>query len=544
MSKRSRNQDAGSGRVTRVPGAVGITTGGDTTPAEPRLRSIEPDASLRGTIFNYMNTVIGSGTLALPYNFFLDGAVVGVVVICLVAFLAEQTASMLLYVTDATSGRSYGEIGTRVTNSRIGGMVIDATVALLTFGIMTSYVVLVGDLVPEVLHDLGADGWATERHFVCAVVSAVVFFPLTCLSDLKFLGVTSFLSIACVSSFVIVIVVESISKLASPDEARFEVPPGETDFRLIGVSGMDFLTTVPVMFFAYIAHQNIPLLYRELRHKTRSAQTRASEAKASSAHARLRQQHPGLVPLTPSTPALPEVMSHGGVLPADKVSKWTHKREKMMTAIRFSLVGCTMVYVATALSGYNLFRGGVNPDVLLNFTVSRFPFMPYIKAAYCLVLVFSFPVMSFGCRESVHQILFGGDARVVETATEPLLPVAARSDSTSARPLTYGGAPSTSSLPPSLKLSLREELGRAVWMRFVEALVLVACAAVLGLSVPNIQVVFEFTGATCAVNVMYTFPAGLYLIARRKEDSAGAGPRQGWTRYVPARGKHNKRLLA
>lgn len=76
-----------------------------------------------------------------------------------------------------------------------------------------------------------------------------------------------------------------------------------------------------------------------------------------------------------------------------------------MTVVRISLACCTAIYMLVALSSYYVLRGTVVPDVMQAYLPAQFVVIPYIKAAYGFVIVFSFPVMSFSCRESVHQLL-------------------------------------------------------------------------------------------------------------------------------------------
>ena len=77
-----------------------------------------------------------------------------------------------------------------------------------------------------------------------------------------------------------------------PDNSRYSLPEQETEFRLAGVSAMGYLRSVPVLFFAYVAHQNIPVLYLEWRDgaESRSENREALPADGTPKAAPLLQQ--------------------------------------------------------------------------------------------------------------------------------------------------------------------------------------------------------------------------------------------------------------
>lgn len=55
------------------------------------------------------------------------------------------------YAADRTNASSYSDIGARAFTTPWVALVIDITITLLTFGIMVSYVVFIGDLIPDVV---------------------------------------------------------------------------------------------------------------------------------------------------------------------------------------------------------------------------------------------------------------------------------------------------------------------------------------------------------------------------------------------------------
>jgi hypothetical protein len=104
-----------------------------------------------------------------------------------------------------------------------------------------------------------------------------------------------------------------------------------------------------------------------------------------------------------------------------------------------------------------------------------------MKLVYSLVICFCFPLLAFGLRKSVHALIFGLDA-----------------------PVTF-------------------------WHRIGEAVGLILVSSV-GILVPNIGVVFGFTGSITAVNLMYVYPALFFLLLWWRARQAGAGSPDAATR--------------
>ena len=399
--------------------------------------ALEGSASLRSTLFNTINGIIGAGVLALPYALHLDGAIVGAVLIVVVAALSERSAAMLLWASDATGQRLYAGIGRAVGGPWIGGLV-DITVILQNFGLLTGYVVVCGDLLPEFIafargeNDTGEGGIDWQyRAIVLSVLSAVVFLPLSSLKSLDALRFTTIVGLLCVLAFVLVSAVLGSMTISDPHSVPCDKTRG--GFQLAPGSFMDFLQSAPLVFFSFVAHNTILLLYGELK------RTRDPEAE----------------------------------------SKFDSKRSKMLFVVRVSLAVCAILYCISSLFSYAMFRGETAQDVFVDFGPTAFPWMAWIKLAYAIVIIFSFPIIAFALRRSLHNLLFGGTR---ESTT---------------------------------------------LYAVVESAVVIAGAALVGIFVPQVSTVFGLTGALTATNIMYIYPAGAFLVLYRRwsqqQERGGAG---------------------
>jgi len=328
-------------------------------PANPESRDDTPvvfeDASLRATLFNVINSVLGAGALGLPYAAKLDGMALGAFLIVLIGGLSERTAYFLLHATEHTRARLYSQAGAAIYGAT-AGIVVDVTIIIQNLGLLCSYVVVIGDLIPSIIaawapgHDgkpydgRFAPGNKHGRVLIQIIIAAVLFLPLSSLANLDALKFTSVLAVLAVCATVIVVVIVSALAMHDPywiptaDKVHSDPAVNATDIGFDGALGateispsyviragpdsfISFLESVPMVFTAYVAHNNILLLYTELRRR--------------------------------SSP--------------ERESKFASKKDKMMVAVRIGLATCCTLYLLVGCFGYNLFRDNTNSDVLSNF---------------------------------------------------------------------------------------------------------------------------------------------------------------------------------
>lgn len=431
---------------------------------------LSPGSSWRGTIFNLVNSMIGGGILGLPFAVQQCGLVLGVLLIGFIAILTDLSAYMVVYVCDATRTKSLDTMANVLYGSQFGTL-LNVTIFLNNLGSCSGYVVILGDLLPSAMQFLDAPAFLQERANIMIAVGATVLLPL---ASLKSMSALSNVSLVCF--FMILIFVATlfcmgagIIDVSKPDDAPLVWDPQ---------GPVATLRQAPCIFFAYICHMNIPILYGELRRQ------------------RLM----------------------------DIDSKYKTKRSKMMMAMHISVLTCFVVYLVGAVFGYIAFRDRVEHDVLLNLTNDTFVLAPYIKLAYAVVIICSYPIMSFSCVESVHGLMYQ-----LKLVGQSFLEVALMSPAWSPRgeqvaegfrkvnileteahllaPGPYEPAPQKKIPQPSSRL------------RFIEVCATVATTLFIGIAVPDVSVVFGLTGGICCSCLMYIFPALFYLKVKHDERS-------------------------
>ena len=100
---------------------------------------------------NLANTVVGAGMLGLPHAFSEAGSFVGVLLLIL-AGVASALSLHLLAVCQQTVGEKPSSFYT-IAHAAFPALtsVIDIAVAIKCFGVATSYLIVIGDLMPKAI---------------------------------------------------------------------------------------------------------------------------------------------------------------------------------------------------------------------------------------------------------------------------------------------------------------------------------------------------------------------------------------------------------
>jgi len=171
----------------------------DSRNSRGRLESFESDlhkASMASCFMNLANTILGSGMLGLPYAYSHTGWVLGSFLLlicgCSSAFALHLLA---LCALEMKGPASFYTVAQATMPSFT--VVIDVAVAIKCFGVATSYLIVIGDLMPQVMSQFGAAQWAQDRH-IWVFIGFCVVAPLCCLRNLDSLRFTSTASLGFV----------------------------------------------------------------------------------------------------------------------------------------------------------------------------------------------------------------------------------------------------------------------------------------------------------------------------------------------------------
>ncbi|KAF3768861.1 hypothetical protein M406DRAFT_44491 [Cryphonectria parasitica EP155] len=219
-------------------------------------------------------------------------------------------------------------------------VIFDAAIAVKCFGVGVSYLIIIGDLMPGVMRgfNTNADAYPflMDRHFWITAFMLVII-PLSFLRRLDSLKYTSVIALISIGYLIILVVYHFASDSI---ENRGEV-------NIIHWNGpIAFLSSLPVVVFAYTCHQNMFSVLNEIKDNS-----------------------PGSI----------------------------------VGVISTSIGSAASIYVLVAITGYFTFGN----DVLGNI-VSMYP--PSIastigKAAIVILVMFSVPLQVHPCRASLDAVL-------------------------------------------------------------------------------------------------------------------------------------------
>lgn len=444
------------------------------------MMKLSAGSSLRGTVFNLVNSMMGAGILGLPFVFAETGVVLNLFLLVFVAALSDLTVWMLIYCLDATRERTYAGVA-EVLYGRGLGLLIDFIIFSNNIGTMISYVIIIGDLMPSFLAYVHMPLISLERTHIVLMM----FFPLLLVSSLKNLDALRHVSLVCI--LMILVFVASLVAMGTGFVSTVEVT--DQPIKLWTADFAGIMRQLPVMVFAFRCQQNIPIFYTELRRQKSCAID----------------------------------------------SKFSTKRAKMMMASHLSTCTAGALYLAAAICGCAAFRQRTANDVLTNFDRSIFAPAEYVRGCYVMVIICSYPVMAFSAVLSLHRLIchaaeFWSEKVSSRQASSDesymkLEAAGASPDVVRRRSDLYGGdyrLPGETHLQapqvyePAQRTSVAAPEGLT---RFCEVLAMVALTVGAGLLIPDITLVFGLTGGVCASSVMYVFPSMMYIKVKRDKST-------------------------
>ncbi|KAJ2777952.1 hypothetical protein H4R18_004881 [Coemansia javaensis] len=216
----------------------------------------EPTGTVLTSSINLANTILGSGMLSMSNAMASLGLVFGSLVIVLSACTSGLGLYLLSRCARRTSGRDASFFAVSKLTYPRAAVFFDAAIAVKCFGVSISYLIIFGDLMPEISDALGIEAALLQSRTFWISFAIVALAPLAFQRRLDALKYTSFTALLAVVYLFVVVAVFYFNPLREP------LPKG--DIVLFRWS-REFFTHLPVFVFAFTCHQNIFSVYNELR---------------------------------------------------------------------------------------------------------------------------------------------------------------------------------------------------------------------------------------------------------------------------------------
>ncbi|KAI2660902.1 hypothetical protein H4Q32_008586 [Labeo rohita] len=147
-------------------------------------------SSVSSASFNFINSIIGSGIIGLPYSLSQAGLPMGLLLLILVAFITDYSIILLIRGGNLSGTHSYQSL-VQSTFGQIGYLIVSALQFLYPFIAMISYNIITGDTLTKVfmrIQGVGPGNILTERHFVILMSTVLFTLPLSLYRDIAKLG--------------------------------------------------------------------------------------------------------------------------------------------------------------------------------------------------------------------------------------------------------------------------------------------------------------------------------------------------------------------
>ncbi|XP_044004839.1 putative sodium-coupled neutral amino acid transporter 11 isoform X2 [Aphidius gifuensis] len=210
--------------------------------------------------FNFINSIIGSGVIGIPYALHQSGFFLGLVLLVVVAVLTDY--SLILMVR---SGHLCGEMSyqglMRASFGRPGFYILTSLQFIYPFIAMVSYNVVVGDTVTKVLlrvTGMSPDNIFGRREFVILFATFCITIPLCLYKNVARLAKISFLSLVCVG-FILLAIFIRMNNMT-------EILPSKDDWSFVSIRGV--VPSIGIMAFAFMCHHNTFLIYGSIERAT------------------------------------------------------------------------------------------------------------------------------------------------------------------------------------------------------------------------------------------------------------------------------------
>ncbi|XP_073702116.1 putative sodium-coupled neutral amino acid transporter 11 [Garra rufa] len=220
-------------------------------------------SSISSASFNFINSIIGSGIIGLPYSLSQAGLPMGLLLLVLVAIITDYSIILLVRGGNLSGTNSYQSL-VQSTFGQIGYLIVSALQFLYPFIAMISYNIITGDTLTKVfmrIPGVGPGNILTERHFVILMSTLLFTIPLSLYRDIAKLGKVSLLSMLLTLAILITVVVRAVT--LGP-----QIPASEDAWVF---ARWNAIQAVAVMSFAFICHHNSFMIYGSLKEPTLSS---------------------------------------------------------------------------------------------------------------------------------------------------------------------------------------------------------------------------------------------------------------------------------
>lgn len=233
------------------------------------LQRSMPLSGLSETGFNYVNSIIGSGVIGIPYALHRAGFFTGIILLVLISVLTDYSLVILVKAGNIAGVSTYQDV-VEAAFGRPGFYLLTVIQFIYPFIAMISYNVIIGDTATKALVRIFSlsvhDSWLLNRNTVVLLATLTVTLPLSLQRNMARLNKISLVSLL----FVFLIMFFIVWRLVFP---AMEVPRSPDAYSLIGGG---ITEAIGIISFAYMCHHSSFLVYESMENPTQSRWNRVT----------------------------------------------------------------------------------------------------------------------------------------------------------------------------------------------------------------------------------------------------------------------------
>ncbi|GMH39646.1 hypothetical protein BSKO_07544 [Bryopsis sp. KO-2023] len=248
------------------------------TPHIMRRDRLQGKSGIAQTIFNLMNTYIGSGMMSLPHGFAEMGFFLSSGFLAFVAYMCCVGQEIVIRACHISGWRTLTEVSRHELGHWVG-VLSQVSIIVNNFGILIVYLIVIGDVLVGtddrrgVLTSLAGvapgEVWYLSRWFTVSLVCILVLQPLVLQKRLHHLTGSSGFAVALAFTFGGFMTVLMILAQSAGKGADFQAGLNtEIDTKMNNCGVNIALDGFSILWFAYIGYYNIPPLMNELKDYT------------------------------------------------------------------------------------------------------------------------------------------------------------------------------------------------------------------------------------------------------------------------------------
>uniref|UniRef100_T1JHR5 Putative sodium-coupled neutral amino acid transporter 11 n=1 Tax=Strigamia maritima TaxID=126957 RepID=T1JHR5_STRMM len=230
----------------------------------------EEVSSMPYASFNYINSIIGSGVIAMPYALSMSGFWLGIILLILVAIITDYSLIIMVKGGHLSQTNSYQGL-VEAAFGRPGFYILSFLQCVYPVIGMISYNVIISDTITKILvriTKLPQTSILGNRKFVVILSTLLITLPLSLLRKMSKLAKISFISLIFILFILIVLLIRAGT--LGP-----KIPPTENAWEFANAGVMQ---AIGIMSFAFMCHHNAFLLYSSLENPTQARWNKVTHA--------------------------------------------------------------------------------------------------------------------------------------------------------------------------------------------------------------------------------------------------------------------------